>query len=174
MTIYIRTVAIVAVLYSATMLGATIARNYRERPRHLRLMQFALQMMETEINYGATPLPDIWRNLAHRIGEPINGIFAQAHTHLNQGTSTISESFDWALQEGLRTTALLSTDMEILRTLSSTLGRSNREEQMKSIRLAQTELAIEETKAEQERQNNEKMWRYLGFLIGMALVVILV
>lgn len=173
MSLVAKSVCALLIIYSATRIGLLIADNYRQRPRQLRQLQFALQLMENEISYAATPLPQIWVKLARRIEEPIGSIFARANQLLSNRVTTTGEAFSTAIQEGIRNTSLCSSDVEVLLTLAASLGKGSRGEQVQCIRLVLSELAVEEQKAEQERQENERLWRYLGFLTGVSLVIVL-
>jgi len=53
------------------------------------------------------------------------------------------------------------------------LGVSEQEGQLKQIGLTLQHLELALETAREQRQRNEKMWRYLGFAGGAALVILL-
>ena len=66
-----------------------------------------------------------------------------------------------------------SAEREVLEQLSSVLGTSDRQDQIKHIALAALQLKHEEAAARDDQVKYEKMSKSLGLLIG-ALIVILI
>lgn len=56
-------------------MGLTWARTFEKRPRQLAAMEAALQLLETEIIYGATPLPEAMEQVAEKSDTEIEGLF---------------------------------------------------------------------------------------------------
>jgi len=52
------------IISAGSFAGISLARNYARRPGELRNMITALQMLETEISYTATPLPEALTRMA--------------------------------------------------------------------------------------------------------------
>jgi len=75
--------------------------------------------------------------------------------------------------ENWQLTALSQDDYTILASFGEMLGLSDREEQHKNIALTSLHLGREEEKAQLEREKNERLWRYGGFLIGISIVLLL-
>ncbi|KUK81824.1 MAG: Putative thioredoxin [Pelotomaculum thermopropionicum] len=61
----------------------------------------------------------------------------------------------------------------ILRNLGSSLGISDRDDQIKHLHLAMEQIRAETVAAEEEAARNVKLWSYLGFLGGLLLVLVL-
>ena len=66
-----------------------------------------------------------------------------------------------------------SEDEEILISFGKLLGSSDTEGQIKNIRLTLNQLKMQEEKAEELRKKNESMYRNLGVLGGLAIIIIL-
>ena len=66
-----------------------------------------------------------------------------------------------------------AAEQSALIRLGATLGISDREDQIKHLRLAMQQLKAEEDAARDDQARYEKMWKSLGVLIA-ALVVILI
>jgi stage III sporulation protein AB len=69
--------------------------------------------------------------------------------------------------------ALQESDCEVLFNFGQTLGVSDRQDQIKHIHLAVAHLSAEESIARDEQLRNEKMWKYLGALVGLTVVILL-
>lgn len=161
------------VLFAGTMIGYLQAARYAARPRQIRQAMHALQRLETEIQYGQTPLPEALGRLAGIVPPPISGIFADIGNSLGgQDGRTVRESWENAITARWPSTAMKAPERDALLRLGTTLGASGREDQLKHVRLAMLQLQAEESAARDEQHRYEKMSRSLG-LLGAALVVIL-
>lgn len=171
---FLKLIAAGMVVFATSMAGFTIAKGYRERPQQLRMLQSMLQALATEIAYGSTPLPEAFLRLSQSSPAPIAGLFRKAATSLNDPGATADEAWQDGLVELQAHSALHQADLAILEQLGSLLGLSDRADQERHLLLAVQQLVREEARAEQLRQSNERMWRYLGVLSGILLVIVLV
>lgn len=162
------------VLLAGGLAGVTVARNYSRRPQELRSLQSALQMLETEITYTATPLPEALGHVAARAGESVAPLFTRTREELlSMSGCTAREAWEAALKEFYPATALTPADLAILRQLGNALGISDRQDQSKHLRLAMEQMRVEIVRAEEESQRYVKLWNYLGLLAGLAIVLML-
>ncbi|CAH0118592.1 MULTISPECIES: stage III sporulation protein SpoIIIAB [unclassified Paenibacillus] len=161
------------VILSCSLFGFYQAAQFANRPKQVRQLVAALQRLETEIWYGHAPLPDALRKIGEQIPEPLKLIFTTAAQRLTdaKGLST-QESWQQAIEEHWKSTAMKQNEKNILHQFGFSLGTSDRNDQIKHIRLAVGQLQHEETAAFDEQARYEKMSRSLGLLAG-ALIVIL-
>ena len=68
---------------------------------------------------------------------------------------------------------IAENDYEILIAFGKYLGSTDKQDQIKNIRLAMNNLRQQELSSIQEKEKNEKMWRYLGVLSGIMVVLLL-
>lgn len=162
------------VIGSTGVTGLSVASYFSRRPAELRSLQEALQMLDTEIMYAGTPLPVVLKKIGQAGEGGIARIFMAAGDALGQEQGiTPAEAWKKALSENWRLTALGQEDHAILASFGEMLGASDREEQHKNIALASLHLGREEEKAQLEREKNERLWRYGGFLLGISIVLLL-
>ncbi|MBC7106569.1 MAG: stage III sporulation protein AB, partial [Firmicutes bacterium] len=74
----LKTAGALLVCLSSALAGYTAAANLTARVRSLRALLVGLQNLETEIHYGATPLPEALGEIARRCGPPTAALFARA------------------------------------------------------------------------------------------------
>lgn len=154
--------------------GLIIARNFSLRPQQLRHLKSALQMLETEVLFGLTPLPLGLQRVGKKMAFPINKLFEITGDYLNRGEGlTAGEAWEIALKELELESALLPEDLDILLYFGQSLGGSDREEQYKNFKLVQEHLKNAEDKAERLKAKNAKIWKYLGFSFGGVIALIL-
>lgn len=164
-----------AVVLSCTLIGLTIAGSYSRRPGEIRSLLNALQMLETEISYGATPLPEALAYVAERCDIRVALLFSRtAEELMTMRGITAREAWEMALNMYYPRSALTKTDRAILLELGNSLGVSDREDQVKHLILTKEQLKLEQAKAEEDSLKNTKVYNYLGFLGGLTIVLILI
>lgn len=162
------------VIISSSMIGFIVAGYYKQRPEILRNLQGALSMLETEINYAHTPLPEALKNVGKRCEKEVSELFIKTMRHLtkNEGL-TAGESWEKALNEFSKKTSLKENEIEILTSFGKYLGISDKDDQIKNIKLTIANLKQQEALAIEERQKNERLYKYLGVLVGLAIFLLL-
>lgn len=168
----IRLVAALLIVGASTGLGFSMAETVRQRPQQLRQLQFALSLLQGEIRYRHTPLPSALGLVARRISGPVGGLFQALADVLARADG---RGMDWAWEQVREHQGLVLTldDRAVLDSLMPVLGGGGVEEQVRQLNLHLEQLRQAEQAAERWRQNNEKMWCYLGVFAGIALVLIL-
>ena len=86
---------------------------------------------------------------------------------------TASEAWENALEDFSPNSNLNRGDIEILSAFGKYLGATDIQDQIKNIKLTLTHLRQQEVAALEERQKNEKLWRYLGVLSGIMIFLLL-
>ncbi|MFC4777455.1 stage III sporulation protein SpoIIIAB [Paenibacillus sp. GCM10023252] len=165
----------VLVLFAGTMIGFYQAARYAARPRHLRQLIHALQRLETEIGYGRTPLPEALNRTAGVLTEPLRSLFSQAASGIQgEDELTFQQSWGQAMKSGWPATAMREPELAVLLRLGSSLGISDKDDQLKHIHLAVLQLGAEEDAARDDQARYEKMWRSLGVLAAVLFVILMV
>lgn len=164
----------VIILVAGTLAGFYQAQQFAARPRQIRELILALQRLETEISYGFTPLPEALHRIGSGLREPLKSLFTAGAQYMSpQYGLSAEDSIRKALNTYWKRTSMKSAEREALEQLSSVLGTSDRQDQMKHIALAAGQLKHEEAAAREDQAKYEKMSKSLGLLVG-ALVVILI
>lgn len=154
--------------------GMLVARDYARRPVELRSVISAVQMLETEILYAATPLGEALERVAESSDLPVAVLFRDASRELKSGAGiTAGEAWTRAMDVFFRRSSLTARDVSILKNLGRALGRSDRQDQEKHLKLACEQLKREMAGAEDAAVKNTRMWNYLGFCGALAAVIIL-
>lgn len=164
------------VIFSCVALGTKIAWKYRKRPHQIQQLEVQLSSLSSMIDFTATPLPTTFADLSKHFPKETGRIFLELYTIMSDSdniTITLEEAYQKVKEKLESELALDEQDWEILESLFFNLGKSHREDQIKIIELAKYQLKTAKEKAEEERRKNEKMWRYLGVLAGLLLVVLL-
>jgi stage III sporulation protein AB len=170
----IKMMGAVLLVISTTGFGLWKANFYAARNKELEDLISALQLLETEISYSVTPLPDALHRIGSRLAGRMGVFLQNAGDELLQGDGrSAGQIFSDQLERSRTMIHLREQDLEILRTFGHTLGSSDRSDQLKHIRLANSRLMAEAQNARDEKERLGKMWRYLGALTGLAGVIII-
>lgn len=161
------------VVLACTGIGFYLAKQYSDRPKQIRQWTSALKAIEAEIMYNATPMNQLAKQLGDQMPPPCSYFFKWLDEELKLTTQNLSEAWDKTMALYIPYTALKKKEQESLRQFGQTLGRYNRLEQEKQIHLTLNHLEREEAEARADQAKYEKMWRNLGFLLGVFIVLLL-
>ncbi|MGQ9498693.1 MAG: stage III sporulation protein SpoIIIAB [Desulfotomaculales bacterium] len=154
--------------------GLLVARSYARRPEELRALQGALALLSTEISFALTPLPDALMQVARRADPRVAGLFCETATSLqNRNGETVEEAWAKALDRFAARSALRDEDVAAVAELGAVLGASDCEDQARHLVLVVERLKMQGLRAEEEASKNVRLWRYLGFCAGAAMVLVL-
>ncbi|MHB8075030.1 stage III sporulation protein AB [Desulfosporosinus fructosivorans] len=163
----------VAIIAGCGSLGLWLAHRIRRRPVELRGCLMALALLDTEIIWGATPLPEAFCILKERTDQPWQGFFEELQERLQRGESA-SLAWKGTIFKQNQHFCLKQEDWHVISDVGRGLGRSDSHEQHKQIELVQRQLALLKEQAGMWSDKQAKMWSYLGFLCGIAGVLILI
>lgn len=164
----------IIVILSCSFLGFVLSTDCRKRPQQLRELQGMLQMFENQISYLSDVITEAFDRIS-RIGCVEIGVFFRRTVEIlkEEGAKSASIAWEQAVRENIKKTSLNIEDEEVLLSFGKILGKSDLEGQIKNIRLTLGQLKLQEGKAEDSRSKNENMYRSLGILGGIAVVIVL-
>lgn len=162
------------VLASTTLTGFHFANLLAERTKQLRALLMSLQMLETEIYYGSTPLEVAFQKLSQQEHKLIAKLFNNCSEYLQtlDGVTTY-ECWKKALDEMKGSLALKKTEIEWLYHFGQVIGSSDRDDQKKHIKLLMSHLQKQEQEAQEDQNRYEKMYKTLGVLGGLVIVILM-
>ena len=119
-------------------------------------------------------MPEALARVAGNCDRLVEPLFSRAAAEFAASTGiTAANAWENALIHYYPGTALKPQDLSILRSLGSSLGRSDREDQVKHLHLAMEQIKSAMAGAEEEAARNVKLWSYLGFLGGLITVLVI-
>lgn len=163
------------IIVSSGLMGMLLSNKYSMRPKIIRKLRFSLQMLETEIIYGSTPLPYAFYNIGAKSERPWGAFFIEVSDNiLKRKYYNMEDAWNNSIEKHLSNSFLNKLDIELIKNFGKIVGKSDTEDQKKHFKLIYAQLEHHEEMAEEERRKNERMYRSLGFLLGTALYIILV
>lgn len=162
------------IISSTTLIGFSYGGRYSNRLNNLIYMEQCLKILETEIVYGAIPLPEALSSVYHKGNKKVSIIFEDIKNHLLENKKgDVFESFAHVINSSKDKLNFRKEDIEIILSLGRVLGSSDREDQEKNFKLILTQINVLQREAKLEKDKNEKMYKNLGVLTGIAIVIIL-
>lgn len=150
------------IILSCSLVGYLKSARLKTRCESLKKIIYSLHIMENEINYGKNSMDKILK----KIGD-MNGLsFGIADARNSE------DAFLSAIDTG--GLALSISDTEIIGNFSKTLGKTDSYVQMQNIKNTVKSLEILEKDAKCEYERFGSMYRNIGVLSGVMLVILLV
>lgn len=162
------------IILSSTLIGFCYGSRFSNRLENLIYLEQCIKLLETEIVYGAVPLPDALTNVFNKGNKKVSFIFKEINSFLfNNRDGDVFNSF-LSVTELLRTKLdFKEEDIELFLSLGRVLGSSDRQDQEKNFKLILNQIAINQNEALIQRDKNERMYKDLGILAGFFIVIIL-
>lgn len=168
--IFVKIVILILVFGSSFSIGKLIAGKYINRVRELKEMKSALNIFETKIKFTYESVPEIFEQIGNQMEGNIGSIFKESSKKMKD----VSAGEAWIQSIEKTESNLNKEDKEILKKLGKLLGRTDADGQISEIELVSNFLDTQIDIAENERSKNEKMYKTLGGIIGLTLVIIFI
>ena len=140
------------IFLSSSLIGILVSRKYVNRVNELREFKNALNIFKTKIRYTYETLPDIFTQISESVSPNISRVFKKAAEKM----SVCEAGKAWSLALEIEDLNINNEDINVLENLSKLLGKTDLEGQLNQIEIS------------------EKMYRALGMIMGMAIVIILI
>lgn len=166
----IKLVLLFIVFLSCSYIGKIISGQYKKRVEELKEMKKSFIAVETKMKYTYEVLPEIFKEISVGLNENIKNIYENASLLMEEETA--KEAWMKALQSSK--TNMTKEDIEIIKGFGKLLGKTDLEGQVSQIELTSEFLETQIEKAEKELMKNEKLYKTLGSVCGLAIVILLI
>jgi stage III sporulation protein AB len=162
----------IVIITSTALIGFLLAKAKTERVNQLRDFLLALNMLEIEIKFALTALPDAFIKIGKAVDARVGQIFILASSKILHEKMSACQAWQMALK-GSESLSINLEEKEILSKMGSSLGEIDSENQIKNIKFTIEELKRQQTKAEEEKNKSEKLFKSLGVLTGVGIVILI-
>lgn len=164
-------IAIPLIIGTTTLIGYTYSNRLQKRAKLIREIIYALQILESEIIYGLTPLQVAFDKISKQIPVPASLLFKET-AELIQVHSDIRIALENALAKLEKTLPMEPEEKSLILQLGTSLGKYDAGSQQLHIRNALTNLERIHLDAVEAFAKYGKMARYLGMLSGLLIVIL--
>lgn len=155
-------------------LGWNQSHGLKKRLELLEELKRLLLLLSGEIRCGHATLPEAFFQVGKKARSPYGEFFIKVSEELNgEVRKPLQEVFERQLKN-LHSSGLWKEDLELLLDLGKALGYLDLTMQLSTLKLYEDMLDASIQKAAGEYGPKAKMYRYLGVLGGLFLVVLLV
>lgn len=158
------------IFLSCSLIGILISKKYSNRVNELKEFKNALNIFKTKIRYTYEPIPEIFTEISENINSNISNVFKIAAEKME--VCAAGEAWDLALK--VDDLNIDDEDRTALKNLSKLLGKTDLEGQLSQIEMTSDFLDKQIRKAENQKEKSERMYRTLGMIMGMVIVIILI
>lgn len=158
------------VFIASTLIGKYLAQKYIYRLEELEEIKNVLNILKTKVKFTYEPIPDIFREISNNTNKNISSFLNNVVNKMNYESATIA--WEKSIEEYAGN--LNQEDKQSIKTLSKLLGATDVEGQISQIDVTESFLDKQIRQATIEKEKNEKLYKKLGTIIGLAIVIILV
>ena len=164
-----------AIIIATTSIGYVYSLVYEERVNQLRELQYALNLLESEIVYSSTPICEALQTASGNSVTAIGVMLKKMGELLSQRkVGSIFEAYTQVIKELKNLLYLEKEEKDTIGSFVHSLGSADIEGQKKNFNLTMKKLEGFEKKAEDARNKNSKLYRYVGLCGGVLVVLVLI
>ncbi|MGX4669562.1 stage III sporulation protein SpoIIIAB [Cerasibacillus sp. JNUCC 74] len=158
---------------TTTWIGFEWSSRLANRPKHIRQVKNALQILEAEMMYSQLPLQEAFHAIKKQTPFPIHAFFDRLYKNMHQESKDFKIVWANSLDELMDISCLGKNEKEILMQFGQTLGQHDFNQQQKHIHLARSHLERELENANDQYEKYGRMAKSLGVLCGLFIVLLL-
>ncbi|RDW19164.1 stage III sporulation protein SpoAB [Oceanobacillus arenosus] len=159
---------------TTTWMGFEWSNKLTQRPKHIRQLKNALQILEAEIIYSQSPLRDAFTSIAKQLPDPLKTFFESLGNSMKEEDIDLFILWEKHVFELMKMSSLGGNEREILKQFGRTLGQHDFYQQQKYIQLTLTHLDRELEDARDEQYKYSKLAKSIGVLCGIFIVLLFI
>ncbi len=168
----IRYIVLIAIMSCSTSIGFLLSKRYADRLNELSDLYVLINILQNKIKFTQLPLIETFEQIGNiSVKTGVKNIFLKCSTELKN--NKLEDSWKDVIKQEKVFLNLKNEDIETIITLGNILGKSDVEGQMNEINEFKERLSIQIKQAEEEKRKNAKMFKSLGTVIGLVIVIIL-
>lgn len=169
---FFRYIFLITILAGCTSIGMILSRSYAERLKELKNLLKLVNIFQNKLKFTHKPLAEIFEetSLAERKNK-FSNIFLKTSKKLND--KKIEEAWKESISEESFFLNLKLEDLELIKTFGNMLGKTDIDGQMSEISQFISLINGQIIAAEEEKNKNSKMYKSLGTIVGLGIVILL-
>ena len=160
----------IGVIICSTRIGILLSKKYVYRLDELDELKNNFQIIENKIKYTYSPLQEIFLEISEISNYSVKKQFKNTVDNIKAKGAEKA----WKEEIGNAEMSLKKEDKDVLKEFGVLLGKTNKEGQINQIKYVNSLLDRQIEKAKQEREKNEVIYKKLGLILGVGIVIILI
>lgn len=166
---------IITVFTIFSFLGYIYGESFRRRFFNLQECYKVILLLQNEVIFNITPLPEALNYVGNKSKEPFNKLLTNVSEDLVQGdTGNVYLAFKDNYKSVEGESYLKKEDKTIISDFLKSLGDSGVYGQEKIFKLALENIKINVKEAGEDAKKNTKLYRYLGMCFGAMISIFLI
>ncbi len=164
----------IVVVLGCGYIGVVLASRIDTRIRQLKALESVFGQLAFNIGFLALPFPEALHRAAQSQRGVIRELIAEiANVMREKPELSPDKVFEFIIPHIGGRLCIGEEEIELIREFLAYAGRGDSQNTMDGIRLTLAKLRISVDEAENQRQRDGKLYRGLGFMAGLLIVVIL-
>lgn len=176
---YLRILGAFLVIIASTGIGIYFGSNVKDRLEKLCMLKQQFSMIRGDISYSKTPLPEALYNMGERLEKDLSATeFQNFYKEVSKRLMArpgipFQKIWEDAVEHYLEKTTLNKNDLQLLSSLGGQFGYLDRDMQLKTIDLYLARLEEDRLLEVQKAGEKMRLYKILGILAGVFLVVVM-
>ncbi len=164
-----------AILLGCAYLGILFASSYKRRVEQITEFENVLMQLEFDIDFMGITLDESFEKIVKNCDGGVKDVLQYVCERLRKDRfSDMPKLWERGFKRFKGDIFLTDDDIDILIEFSKTLGCGDKTREKNNIKMASMRLKLAEEEAREEAKRNMKMYRGLGLLTGVFLVIVLI
>lgn len=163
------------VLFSCSGMGLLYSYLFKKRVDDLNEWKKGIVLMKSEINFALTPLSEAFEAVGKKLDGQIKFFFSEMAQLLKISTNKSLDKIDnQTIRKMFKDTCLFDKDINKLISFVKNLGLTDKESQLNQMELHIKNMEEDIISAKNDEQKNNKLFKTLGVLSGIFIIVIFI
>jgi len=170
----LKVMLIIVIFTFSSTIGYIYGDSFRKRFLHLKESYKGITLLQNEVLYNNTPLPEALEDVAKKMKAPMENLLNNVANRLSKGAEgDVYSNFSEVYKEVEKDFYFEKEDKNILEDFLKSLGASGIYGQEKVFKLALENLRGNIDEASELAKKNTKLYRYLGICFGAMISILL-
>lgn len=167
-----KAILLINIFCTSTIIGILISKKYSNRVLILKDLKKALNIFEVKIKFSYETIPEIFNEISQKVKGVSGEIFKDTVYNMNTKNMLAGEAWETAIDN--RCNELSKEDINSIKSLGKLLGSTDIDGQLNQIKMVNEFIDAQIEEAIQSKNKNAKMYKKLGAIIGLILVIVLI
>ena len=167
---FLKVLNMISIICICSYIGIDKAKNFSTRVVKLRNLKSSFNIFKTKLEFTYEPIKEIFTEISEIVYKNKNNMFKSYVDNMKNGKFEDA----WNLAVAENSFSLSKEDIKIISNFGNLLGKTDLKGQINEIQLANNFLDKQIIEAEEIRKKNDKLYKSLGIIIGITIVIVLV
>lgn len=172
---YTKIVGSIIVMATGSYMGILFSRDVENRYEELCDLRKSFIIIHADISYGSIPIGEILEHVSKQAIPLHSKWLQQLEQHVRkERNQTFAILWRSSIEESLKLSCMNRQDIEELISVGRTMGNVDKSQQLAMLSLYLKKLELRIASLEQEKDKKQKLYRTLGMLGSVFVVVLLI